>query len=89
MFKNYFIIALRNLLRHKSYSFINIAGLAIGMAAGVVCCFEMAAEFCLPHQHGSAAIAGRECAGTCDCRSHCAQPIVARRTHQSGAGVAV
>lgn len=34
MFKNYIKIAFRNLRRHKGYSFINIAGLAIGM----VCC---------------------------------------------------
>ena len=34
MFKNYFKIALRNFLRHKGYTFINIAGLAIGIA----CC---------------------------------------------------
>ncbi len=34
MFKNYFKIALRNIFRHKGYSFINISGLAIGMA----CC---------------------------------------------------
>ncbi|MCX6640243.1 MAG: ABC transporter permease [bacterium] len=34
MFTNYLKIALRNLLRHKGYSIINIAGLAIGMA----CC---------------------------------------------------
>ncbi|MCG8604876.1 ABC transporter permease [bacterium] len=34
MFKNYLKIAFRNLQRHKGYSFINIAGLAIGMA----CC---------------------------------------------------
>jgi len=34
MIKNYLKIALRNLARHKGYSFINIAGLAIGMA----CC---------------------------------------------------
>lgn len=33
MFKNYFIIALRNLRRQKIYSFINISGLAIGMAS--------------------------------------------------------
>jgi putative ABC transport system permease protein len=32
MFKNYFLIALRNVKRHKVYSFINIIGLAIGMA---------------------------------------------------------
>jgi len=34
MFKNYLTIAFRNLTRQKGYSFINIAGLAIGMA----CC---------------------------------------------------
>ena len=32
MFKNYLTVAIRNLLRHKAYSAINIAGLAIGMA---------------------------------------------------------
>ena len=32
MFKNYLKIAFRNLIRHKTYSFINIAGLAIGIA---------------------------------------------------------
>jgi len=32
MFKNYLKISLRNIKRHKGYSFINIAGLAIGMA---------------------------------------------------------
>ena len=31
MFKNYFKIAVRNLLRYKLYSFINISGLAVGM----------------------------------------------------------
>lgn len=33
MIKNYFRIAIRNLARHKSYSIINITGLAIGIAA--------------------------------------------------------
>src|SRR5580704_18848826 len=33
MIKNYFIIAYRSLLRHKAFSFINILGLAVGMAA--------------------------------------------------------
>jgi len=32
MLKNYIFIALRNFLKHKSYTMINIAGLAIGMA---------------------------------------------------------
>jgi putative ABC transport system permease protein len=36
MFKNYFVIAWRNLTRHKLYSAINIIGLAIGMAACIV-----------------------------------------------------
>lgn len=36
MFKNYFKIAVRNMAKYKSYSFINIIGLAIGMA-----CFMM------------------------------------------------
>ena len=33
MFKNYFKTAFRNLLRNKIYSFINIAGLSLGLAA--------------------------------------------------------
>jgi putative ABC transport system permease protein len=34
MFRNYLTIALRNLVRHKAYSIINVGGLAIG----IVCC---------------------------------------------------
>ncbi len=33
MFKNYLLVAFRNLTKNKAFSFINIAGLAIGMAA--------------------------------------------------------
>jgi putative ABC transport system permease protein len=36
MFKNYFITALRNLKRHKGFSFINLSGLAIGMACSIL-----------------------------------------------------
>jgi putative ABC transport system permease protein len=36
MVKNYLKIALRNLVRHKAYSTINIAGLAVGMAASIL-----------------------------------------------------
>lgn len=32
MFKNYLIVAVRNIIKHKDYSIINIAGLAIGLA---------------------------------------------------------
>ena len=40
MFKNYFNIALRNLLKHKFYSLLNIAGLSIGLS-----CFMFIALF--------------------------------------------
>jgi putative ABC transport system permease protein len=36
MFKNYFIVAWRNLSRNKIYSFINIAGLSIGLACAML-----------------------------------------------------
>ena len=36
MIRNYFKIAFRNLLKHKGYSFINVAGLAIGMAVAML-----------------------------------------------------
>ncbi len=36
MFKNYFKIAFRNLIKNKVYSFINISGLAVGMAATIM-----------------------------------------------------
>lgn len=36
MIKNYFTIALRNLLRNKVYAFINIAGLSIGLACSML-----------------------------------------------------
>ncbi|MCG8418088.1 MAG: ABC transporter permease [Proteobacteria bacterium] len=36
MLRNYFISAIRNLLKYKLYSFINIAGLAVGMACCVL-----------------------------------------------------
>ena len=36
MFKNYFKIAIRNLVRHKAYGFINVAGLALGLAVCLI-----------------------------------------------------
>lgn len=35
MLRNYITIAIRNLLRHKSYSLINIIGLALGLACSI------------------------------------------------------
>jgi len=36
MFRNYFITAIRNLLRNKTFSLINLTGLAIGMACFIL-----------------------------------------------------
>ncbi|OIR00652.1 macrolide export ATP-binding/permease protein MacB [mine drainage metagenome] len=36
MFRNYLIIAWRNIIKHKTFSFINIGGLAVGIAAVIL-----------------------------------------------------
>jgi len=36
LFQNYLVSALRNIVRHKLYSFINIAGLAVGLTAAIL-----------------------------------------------------
>src|SRR5581483_11628706 len=36
MIKNYLLVALRNFWRHKTFSLINILGLAIGISASMV-----------------------------------------------------
>ncbi len=38
MFRNYFVVAIRYLMRHKLYTFINLFGLGLGLA----CCLMMA-----------------------------------------------
>jgi putative ABC transport system permease protein len=45
MFENYFKSALRVILKHKGYSFISIAGLAVGMAVFIVIFFFVRYEF--------------------------------------------
>jgi putative ABC transport system permease protein len=45
MLHNYFKIALRNLLKHKVFSFINIAGLALGIACCTILALYIKDEF--------------------------------------------
>ena len=45
MFKNYILVALRNLINHKLYSAINIVGLAVGLAACVLIALFVQDEF--------------------------------------------
>ncbi|MGH7493154.1 MAG: ABC transporter permease [bacterium] len=54
MLKNYLKIALRNLLRHKGYSLINIAGLAIGMAACILILLFIQNELSFENMHADA-----------------------------------
>ncbi len=53
MFKNYFKIAFRNLWRNKLYSFINISGLAMGIAAFLLILEYVSFEKSVNHFHKS------------------------------------
>ncbi|MCZ6758112.1 MAG: ABC transporter permease [Bacteroidetes bacterium] len=55
MLKNYLSITLRNLRRHKGYSFINIVGLAAGLAAFVLITLFVQNELSYDRQHGRGA----------------------------------
>jgi putative ABC transport system permease protein len=54
MWKNFLKIAYRNILRHKGYSFINIAGLAIGMACCIVIMLWVLDELSYDKYHANA-----------------------------------
>lgn len=54
MIKNYFKIALRNLWRHRGFSFINIAGLSIGITAGFFIFMYVAFELSYDKFHSKA-----------------------------------
>lgn len=45
MLKNYFLIAVRNLLKHKVFSLINIFGLSVGIACCVLLALSIKDEF--------------------------------------------
>jgi putative ABC transport system permease protein len=55
MLKSYFRVALRNLRKHKGYSFINIAGLAIGMACALFILLAVQDELSFDRFHANAA----------------------------------
>lgn len=54
MFNNYLTVALRNVRRHKGFSSINIAGLAIGMAASVLIGIYVLHELSFDRHHAKA-----------------------------------
>ena len=45
MIKNYFKIAFRNIFQNKIYSFINIAGLSVGIASCILILLYIQNEF--------------------------------------------
>ena len=51
MFTNYFKISWRNIFRHKSFSFVNIGGLAIGMASAMLILLWIQNEFSYDQFH--------------------------------------
>src|SRR4030095_13307942 len=53
MLKNYFIVACRNLLKNKVYSFINIAGLAVGMCVAMLIGLWIHDELSYDKQHSN------------------------------------
>jgi putative ABC transport system permease protein len=55
MIKNYLIVALRSLRKHKAYSLINITGLAIGMACSILIFLWVRDELSFDRFHADAA----------------------------------
>jgi len=51
MFKNYFKIAWRNIIKHRSYTFINVIGLAFGICACIVIFLITGYEFSFDKFH--------------------------------------
>jgi putative ABC transport system permease protein len=54
MIKNFLKIAFRNLVRYKVYSFINITGLAVGLACFILVILYVCYEFSYESQHKNA-----------------------------------
>jgi predicted permease len=54
MIKNYLVVTLRNLRKHKAYSLINITGLAIGMACSILIFLWVRDELSFDRFHANA-----------------------------------
>jgi putative ABC transport system permease protein len=54
MLKNYIIVAYRNLIRHRFFSFINLAGLALGISASLLLFYYTAFELSYDKFHENA-----------------------------------
>jgi putative ABC transport system permease protein len=53
MLKNYFIIAVRSLLKNKLYSLINITGLSVGITVSILILIFVAHEFSFDKFHSN------------------------------------
>src|SRR5215213_4169463 len=51
MFKNYFKVALRYLSKHKDYTFINVAGLSVGIACCILIMLFVKSEWSFDRFH--------------------------------------
>jgi putative ABC transport system permease protein len=54
MFKNYLTVALRNLTRHKGYTFINVLGLTVGLACFLLIALYVKDELSYDRHHAHA-----------------------------------
>src|SRR5437868_2133055 len=54
MFRNYFKTAWRNFMKNKLYSFINIAGLSVGLCIGMVILLWVQDEYSFDNFHSNA-----------------------------------
>jgi len=70
MFKNYFKIAWRNILRHKAFTIINISGLTLGVCACIViflvCRYEFSFDNFHPDKGRIYHVGSKEAVGTVD-----------------------
>ena len=51
MLRNHFKVALRYLLRHRGYTFINVAGLAVGIACALLITLFVRSEWSFDRFH--------------------------------------